>query len=340
MKTDLRVKWYKTPIDKELLKELTSRSDWKALRHILPHLAISMMTAALALYSFHNWPWYVTVLSLFIHGTFYNFLGMFTGVHELSHSTAFKTKELNNFFYNILGILTWNNTIKFKASHRGHHQVTVFDDYDLEVVLPEKFRPIDWFFMFTMNPMSGAGGVPGVFSMIWETVRYAFGSFNKKWENMLFPDLESKERKQIFRFARITLLFHVISVPLFIMSGNWILIFIVTLGAYVAPWLATLCALPQHIGLPSNVNDWRLCCRTMILPKYISFFYWNMNYHIEHHMYASVPFYNLPRLHEAMKGDCPTPSYGLVDTWKALIPIIKKQRIDPDYVVIPQVPEA
>jgi len=339
MVMDLKIKWYKSPIDKIQFKELTKKSDFKALRHVLLHISFSAATALFAFYSFHNYSWFITLAAVYIHGTFYNFLGMFTGIHELSHSTVFKSKGLNKFLYSILGVLTWNNTHKFKASHNGHHQVTVHKGYDLEVVLPARFRPIDWLFMFTMNPISGAGGVPGIFSMVWETIRYALGIFNREWETRLFPESDSKGRKKIFSFAGITLLFHIITATWFIWSGNWILIFIVTFGAYVAPWLATLCALPQHMGLPSDVNDWRLCCRTMILPKFIRFFYWNMNYHIEHHMYAGVPFYNLPELHETIKKDCPEPSYGLIKTWKMLIPVIKEQRKNSDYVSVPLLPE-
>eukprot|EP00493_Phyllostaurus_siculus_P012731 UN12918 len=34
--------------------------------------------------------------------------------------------------------------------------------------------------------------------------------------------------------------------------------------------------------------------------------YWYMNFHIEHHMYANVPCYNLPALHEAINTTCHT----------------------------------
>lgn len=339
MVSDIKIKWYKSPLDKNRLKELTQKSDSRALRHVGLHLAFSLSTAIFALYSFHNFPWYITLAAVYFHGTFYNFLGMFTGIHELSHGTVFQSKRLNKILYSILGVLTWNNTHKFKASHNGHHQLTVHRGYDLEVVLPGRFRPVDWVFMFTINPVSGAGGVPGIFTMVWETIRYSLGIFNRQWETMLFPDKESKGRKKIFNFARLTLFFHLITGTLFVWSGNWILLFIVTFGAYIAPWLATLCALPQHLGLPSDVDDWRLCCRTVILPKFISFFYWNMNYHIEHHMYAGVPFYNLPALHKEIQNDCPEPSFGLINTWKQLMPIIKKQRRDELYVFVPQVPE-
>ncbi len=338
MSSDPTIHWYKSPLDRQRLKELTTKSDAKALSHLLLHLLFSISTGILVWLAFRNLPWPFTILALFIHGTFYNFLGMFTGIHELAHKTAFKSKRLNEFFYYILGVLTWNNAHKFRASHQTHHRVTVYKGFDLEVVLPERFRPIDWLFMFTINPVSGAGGVPGIISMVWETIRYAFGAFRGEWENMLFPKSAKKPRRKIFRFARITLAFHIITAAWFIYSGNWILILVVNLGCFVAPWLATMCALPQHIGLSGDVPDWRLNSRTMLLNPLVQFFYWNMNYHVEHHMYASVPFYNLPALHREIKADCPEPSKGLVKTWKTLMPIIRKQQKDPDYCIVPELP--
>ena len=340
MYTEPKIPWYKTPIDRQTLKELNARSDFKALTHLLAHIAVVVATGAFTFYSFNNLPWPVTVLALFVHGTFFNFLGMFTGVHELAHRTPFKTKKLGEFFYFILGVVTWNNIYKFRTSHQAHHRVTVQTGHDLEVVLPERFRPVDWLFMFTINPFSGAGGVPGIISMIGETVRYAFGIFNREWETRLFPESARKERKQIFAFARLTLAFHLITAALFIATGNWILVLIVNIGCFIAPWLATLCALPQHIGLCPDTPDWRIGARTMLINPIPRFFYWNMNYHIEHHMYAGVPFYNLPRLHEAIRHDCPEPSCGLLATWRRLMPVIRRQRKEPGFCISPDLPSS
>ena len=334
-----KISWYQTPLDRTVLKNLTRKSDARALVHLLAHMGFTAGTGILVYLAFRHLSWPFTVLALFLHGTFFNFLGMFTGVHELAHKTAFRSKGLNEFFYAILGVLTWNNIHKFRASHQAHHRVTVHTGWDLEVVLPEKFRPVDWLFMFTVNPFSGAGGVPGIVSMVRETLRYAFDRFDGEWETRLFPEEGSRARRKIFDFARITLLFHVVTAVLFIATGNWILVLVVNFGCFIAPWLATLCALPQHIGLCPNTADWRSAARTMLLGPVLRFFYWNMNYHVEHHMYASVPFYNLPALHEAIKADCPEPHRGLLRTWKSLMPMIREQRRNPDACISPELPE-
>ncbi|WP_239236995.1 fatty acid desaturase [Comamonas aquatica] len=40
--------------------------------------------------------------------------------------------------------------------------------------------------------------------------------------------------------------------------------------------------------------------RTMKLPYVLSFLYANMNYHAEHHLAPSIPFYNLPEFHKIL----------------------------------------
>ncbi len=68
------------------------------------------------------------------------------------------------------------------------------------------------------------------------------------------------------------------------------------------------------------------------------FLYWNMNYHIEHHMFPMIPYHALPKLHAAIKNDLP---YVYSSTWSAfkeIIPVLLKQRKDPAYFIRRQLP--
>jgi MocE subfamily Rieske [2Fe-2S] domain protein len=69
------------------------------------------------------------------------------------------------------------------------------------------------------------------------------------------------------------------------------------------------------------------------------YLYWNMNYHVEHHMFPLVPYHALHRLHLAIKDDCPTPYAGLVAAWTEIIPAVLKQAKDPWYCVKRRLPE-
>jgi fatty acid desaturase len=43
--------------------------------------------------------------------------------------------------------------------------------------------------------------------------------------------------------------------------------------------------------------------RTTFTTALVRFLAWNMPYHVEHHVFPAVPFYQLPRLHQMMKAD-------------------------------------
>ncbi len=84
-----------------------------------------------------------------------------------------------------------------------------------------------------------------------------------------------------------------------------------------------------------NTPDFRLCCRTYTCSWLPAFYYWNMQYHVEHHMFPAVPFYNLPRLRKVLQHDLPPAPHGLCATWKELLEIHKKLKADPNYVFVP-----
>ena len=87
-----------------------------------------------------------------------------------------------------------------------------------------------------------------------------------------------------------------------------------------------------------NVNDFRLCARTIDLNPVLRFFYWQMNYHIEHHMFAALPCYNLGKLHAAIRHDSPAPAPGLYAAWREIAAILRRQKVEPEYQYIPELP--
>ncbi len=75
----------------------------------------------------------------------------------------------------------------------------------------------------------------------------------------------------------------------FIVFHLWVLIYLLIFGNFFATILGRLTGALQHTGLNENTPDWRLVCHTVKVNPVVRFLYWNMNYHIEHHMYAAVP---------------------------------------------------
>ena len=105
-------------------------------------------------------------------------------------------------------------------------------------------------------------------------------------------------------------------------------------------WLHQIFSLTQHAGLAENVRDHRLNTRTVNMNPVFRFLYFNMNYHIEHHLFPMVPFHALPKLHERVRGALPHTYSGLVEAFREIVPTLIKQSKDASYFVLRELPPA
>lgn len=330
---DRKINWYRTPIDKDLLKQLTRRNDSRGLLQAGSFLLIYLVTTYFACYFFVRGLWIPMIAVAYLHSGFHSFVGMEAAVHELSHGTPFKTKWLNEFFYRLFSFLTWNNYLHFRVSHMLHHQFTVHRGLDKEVILtPISFTLLDylsWFFFdFRKFKM-----------FIFTNIAHFFGNAEVDfffWDPLFLP--EDKRRKQMCNWARIVVIGHLILLGVFIYFQLWILIFVVTFGSFFATFLSRGCGMQQHLGLNPNVPDWRVSCHTVKFGPLTAYLYWRMNYHVEHHMYAAVPFFNLPKLHEALTFDTPKPLHGYLAGIKRILTVQMQQRREPSYNFMPEFP--
>jgi fatty acid desaturase len=87
----------------------------------------------------------------------------------------------------------------------------------------------------------------------------------------------------------------------------------------------------QHGGLADNVTDHRLNSRSVRMNPISRFVYWNMNYHVEHHMFPMVPFHHLAELHEEIKADLPPMLPSMLAAYREIVPAVLRERHDPDY---------
>ena len=269
------------------------------------------------------------VPALFLHGTVYVFL--LNATHELSHGSVFRTRFLNRFFLRLFCFFGWRNHVLFWASHAEHHKYTLHPPDDLEVVLPRRL-PLREFLRVTVFD-------PRIFyATLRKTVVHATGRVEGEWEQHLFPDDEPHRRRALINSARGLLLGHTVLVVVTLWLGLWLVPILTTLGVFYGGWLRFLCNNTQHTGLQDDVADFRLCTRTVLLGPLTRFLYWHMNFHIEHHMYAAVPCYNLGRLHRAIRHDLPESPRGLWATGRQILAVMKRQEIEPEYEFAPVLP--
>ncbi len=342
IRKDLRIKWYRCPVDPEQLRKLMQPSDLKGWLQAGGHLAIFAATGSLALYLFSQQMWIGFILALFAHGTSATF---FKGVapHELGHGTVFRTKWLNRVFLRIYSLLSWHNFHEYAVSHTYHHRYTLHPDADREVVLPQypEFRPLYILQLLTVN-ITGGQMTSGIIPIVGGTIRTALGGFGtsviaREWSEALYT-AHAGERRKAVRWARLILLFHGCVLAVAAGFEFWALPFVLSLQQFTANWLKLLVGMPMHSGLRSNVNDFRKCVRTITLDPVSEFIYWHMNWHLEHHMYAGVPCYNLGKLHKLVTDDMPKPR-TLFGAWREMADVRRRQKTDPGYEFDTPVPE-
>jgi fatty acid desaturase len=324
------VSWYRTKLDRATMDLLNTKSNVKGFIQTLGHLGILALLAGLALYGVDRWSWWLVAILVFLYGMVASFA--INAVHELVHKSVFKTQVFNRFFVRIYAFLGWINFEHFYRSHMRHHQFTLHPPDDLEVVLPLRVLVRDFF-------LTGFINIMGMYKAIKTTLRLARGKFEGEWERTLFPTDKPENSAPVIRWARILLIGHSLVIVVSLYFGWWLVPVLITFSPLYGSWLFFSCNNTQHIGLQDNVSDFRLCCRTFTVNPVVQFLYWHMNFHIEHHMYAAVPCYNLAALHHAILQDLPACPNGIIATWQEIAMIQRKQAKDPSYQHVVILPE-
>ena len=314
-----KVRWYRCPIPRSSLHDLLQASDLQGWTQALGHLALVGCTGTLTYYLFDREMWIGFALALFVHGTFASFV--VAANHELGHGTVFKTKWLNALFLRIYSILAWHNFHEYARSHTFHHTYTLHRRADREVALPlyPSLRPLYLVQLFTLSVTGGLES-RGVRNMIVGTLKTALGAYavfnTPGWLKALYADKPEARRKAV-NWARIVVCFHLGLAAVSFALGLWLIPVLVSLAPCIANWLRYFVGVPMHCGLRDDSPDFRKCVRTITLDPLSEFLYWRMNWHLEHHMFAAVPCYNLKRLHEAVAHDMPRPR-TLVGAWREM----------------------
>lgn len=314
--------WYQTPVPREKLRALLERHNGPALRDTALWFALLGLTAWGTVTLWGSW-WMVPVYLLYavLYATASD-----SRWHECSHGTAFKSDWLNNLIYEISSFMVLRESVVWRWSHTRHHSDTLIVGRDPEIQVS---RPPDLYAHFTSIFAIGVyrSYFPGL-------VLHAMGRISAE-ERTFIPE---SQFGKIYRNARITLTIYVGALAAAIVLQSWAPILLIVLPHFFGTWLMILHNSTQHAGLAENVLDHRLNCRTVYMNPFSRFVYWNMNYHVEHHMFPLVPYHALPRLHELIKHDCPPPYSSVYQAWREILPAVLRQVKDPAYHVKRQLP--
>jgi len=314
--------WYQTSIPRKQMKELMRRSDMPAIKDTIVWLGTMLVSASAGIYFWGSW---LCVPFWIVYGVLYGSASD-SRWHECGHGTAFKTRWMNDVVYHIASFMNMKSPVVFRWSHARHHTDTIIVGRDVEIVA---MRPPNLITLF----LDFFGLVHG-FRTILLTLRHAAGRISAE-EKTFIP--ESEQPKMVW-IARIWLLIHAATIALAIGLGSWLPLMVIGLPYFYGAWHMTLVGLLQHGGLADNVTDHRLNSRTVYMNPVSRFLYWNMNYHLEHHMFPMVPYHALPRLHELMRHDTPAPTPSIWAGYREMLPVFLRQLREPEYYLRRELP--
>ena len=309
--------WFRSAVPRKRMKELMRRSDYPAVRDTAIWLGLIGLLAGLGIAFWGSW---LAVPFLLAYGVLYGSTSD-SRWHESGHGTAFKTRWLDEGLYQLASFMIMRDPTTWRWSHSRHHTDTLIVGRDPEIAV--------------MRPARLAKLLANYFGLV--DVPLAFRLMFVHAAGRLTADeadyVPASERRKVYRTARLHLAVYAAAVALAIGFGTWLPVVLIGGPRLYGAFMLQVYGFTQHAGMGENVLDHRLNTRTVKICVVNRFLYWNMNYHVEHHMFPLVPYYRLPELHEEIKHDC-APAYpSLWAAYREIIPAVLRQLRDQEYYV-------
>jgi len=320
-------KWYTSPVPKQKMRELLERRDGPGIRNTLIWFAL---IGAAGLCGYLLWgtpgaPW--AIIPFLIYAVLYASTSD-ARWHESSHGTMFKTDWMNNALYEIASFMVLRESVVWRWSHTRHHSDTIIVGRDPEIAVP---RPAN------LKLFIGAFfNLPSVRKYVTTVALHCIGRMTPE-ERTFIPE---SAFNTIFWRARLYALIYLCVITLAIVTRSILPLLYIGLPTFYGAWLMVIYGYTQHVGLAENVLDHRLNCRTVYMNPINRFLYLNMNYHVEHHMFPLVPFHALPKLHDLVKADMPTPYNGIIEAYREIVPAVLRMAKDPGFYIRRKLPTA
>jgi fatty acid desaturase len=289
---------FRKQLPKEVVVRLTQRSAWRASAAIAHDLAIIVASVGLALFSWPN-P-FVILISIVVTGTRQH--ALFVIAHDAAHYLLYQNRSLNDAVGRACATVQGLSMCTYRVIHRLHHN-NLYGELDPDTALHGGYpRGKAYLIKKLLKDLSGLTA--------WKTYAYFLGgapALNTATNVALRPldDTSLKLRDDARKDRNSVVIFHLLALAFFYWQGflvEYLVLWILPLVTMVQAILR-LRAIAEH-GATTDFSSPLTAARTNIAPAWLAWliFPHHVNYHIEHHLYASVPHYNLPALHREMTG--------------------------------------
>ncbi len=321
--------WYHSEVPRKEMKALMQRRDGPAMRDTALWVALHIAFAAGGIWFWGSW---AAVPFWLAYGVLYG-SACDSRWHECGHGTAFRTGWMNDVVYHIASFQVMRNPVNWRWSHARHHTDTIIVGRDPEIAWVHPIRLVLKALAFV--------GIVETWVSLKVLARNAMG--------VLSPDEQDyipvSERPKAVFWARVHMAVYAAtaaaSLGMLAAGMGWqaAIPFLLIGGPRMyGCWHMIMTGLLQHGGLAEDVLDHRLNSRTVYMNPISRWLYWNMNYHVEHHMFPMVPYYNIPALHAAIKHDLPPPDPSIWHAYRDMFVAVMRQRREPGYYLRRELP--
>ena len=288
---------FRRALPKEVLRELTRRSAWRATAAVLADVAVLAIAIAAALALWPN-P-FVLIAAIIIIGTRQH--ALFVIAHDAAHYLLYERRWLNDAVGRACAAAQGLSMGTYRVIHRLHHN-NLYGELDPDTALHGGYpRGRMYLVRKLAKDLSGLTA--------WKTYAYFLGgapALNTATNVAVRPldDTSAKLRHEARADRNMVIALHIVALVAFAASGyliQYLVLWVLPLVTVVQAILR-LRAIAEH-GATTDFSSPLTAARTNLGPAWLRWlvFPHNVNYHVEHHLYASVPQYNLPRLHAEMK---------------------------------------
>ena len=265
-------------IARSTLAELNRLRDGPAALRLASHL-LTIVAGGLV-WGHQAWPLPLRLAGLLLCGV--ALATCFAGLHECSHRTAFRQRRLNDAAAWLLGLLSFYNATAYRRYHQWHHRYTHQPGLD-----PELDDPVPTSLGAYLLELSGwnwwIGKLRGYGLLLWGDLAAV-------------PYLNAEVIPAVRRSVRVQVGTYLALAVLSLIGGHGALFWYWLLPLAVGQPFLRFVLLAEHSGC-SFCNDGTRNTRTTLTTWPVRWLMWNMPFHAEHHLYASIPFHALPAAH-------------------------------------------
>ena len=288
---------YRKALPREVVQRLTRRSAWRASASVLHDFAVLAAVIGVGLYSWPN-P-LVLALCVVIIGSRQH--ALFVIAYDAAHYLLYASRLANEIVGRACAMVQGLSMCTYRVIHRLHHN-NLYGALDPDTALHGGYpRGRAYLAKKLLKDLSGLTA--------WKTYAYFLGgapALNTATNVAVRPldDTSAKLRSDALHDRNAVIGFHVMALLLFGATGflvQYLVLWVLPLVTVVQAILR-LRAIAEH-GATTDFSSPLTAARTNVAPAWLEWliFPHHVNYHVEHHLYASVPHYNLRALHREMR---------------------------------------